>query len=368
MTATGRAALFFGPGKPFRVTELPVPDPEPGAVVVRVTRANVCGSDLHIWRGDGVLGLMAREDGRVIGHEMTGIVHALGAGVERDWAGQPLSPGDRVVYQYFAPCGRCRSCLRGMTEACARSFRVLQGKPSVFPHFRGAFADYFYVTPQMAVFKVPDHVTDTMVAGVNCALAQVVMGLERAGVGLGDRVVIQGAGGLGLYATAVARDRGAAQVVVIDGLDDRLALAREMGADEVIDLRELATPEERVARARELTDGGADVVCELVGRAEAIAEGVQMVGLGGRYLEIGTFYVGSTVPLDPGLLVMRNIRVEAVASYDARSLRQALAFLERHVGDLPLDQVLAEYPLEAIDEAFADQNDGRVTRASIVMT
>ena len=368
MTDTGRAALFFGPGKPFALTELPVPDPAPGAVVVRVTRANVCGSDLHIWRGDGFLGLMARDDGRVIGHEMTGVVHAVGDGVDRDWAGAALAVGDRVVYQYFAPCGRCRSCGRGMTEACAHSFKVLQGKPTVFPHFRGAFADYFYVTPQMALYRVPDTVTDTMVAGVNCALAQVVMGLERVHVGVGDRVVIQGAGGLGIYATAVARDRGAAQVVVIDGLPERLALARAMGAHEVVDMRELATPDERVARVRELTGGGADVVCELVGRAEAMAEGLQMVALGGRYLEIGTFYPGSTVAIDPGLLVMRNIRVEAVASYDARSLELALAFLERHVDELPLDQVLADYPLEAIDDAFADQDAGRVTRASVVMT
>ena len=369
MTETGRAALFFGPGRDMELTELPVPDPEPGAVVVRVTRANICGSDLHIWRGDGMLGAMARDDGRIIGHEMTGVVHALGEGVTRDWAGTPLAEGDRVAYQYFAPCGRCRSCLRGMTEACARSFKVLQGKPSVFPHFRGAYADYFYLTPQMAVFKVPDRVTDTMVAGVNCALAQVVMGLERVHVGLGDTVVIQGAGGLGVYATAVARDLGAERVIVIDGIDDRLALARAMGADEIIDFRQLSSPDERVAAVRELTGGwGADVVCELVGRSDAIAEGLRMVGLGGRYLEIGTFYVGTTVGIDPGSLVMANIRVEAVGSYDARSLQRALSFLDRHVDDLPLDQVVVDYPLEAINQAFTDQDAGKVTRASLVMT
>jgi threonine dehydrogenase-like Zn-dependent dehydrogenase len=366
MTATGRAALFFGPGKPLELVELPVPSPEPGAAVVRVTRANICGSDLHIWRGDGHLGAMARPDGRIIGHEMTGVVHALGAGVTTDWAGEALAEGDRVVYQYFAPCGRCRSCVRGMTEACARSFKVLQGKPEVFPHFRGAFADYFYVTPQMAIYKVPDAVSDTMVAGVNCALAQVVMGLQRVSVGPGDRVVVQGAGGLGLYATAAARDRGAELVVVIDGIEDRLTLARSMGADHVIDVRG-STPDERVARVKELTGGwGADVVCELVGRPEAISEGLRMVGLGGRYLEIGTFYPGTSLELDPGFLVMANVRVEAVAAYDARSLQLALGFLHRHVHDLPLGSVVADYPLEAINEAFADQDAGRVTRASLV--
>ncbi len=365
---TGRAALFFGPGKDMKIVDLPVPDPGPGAMVVRVTRANSCGSDLHIWRGDGWRGAMAREDGRVIGHEMTGVVHSLGDGVVTDWAGAPLAEGDRVVYQYFAPCGRCRSCLRGMTEACATSFKVLQGKPTEFPYFRGAYADYFYVTPQMAVFKVPDRVTDTMVAGVNCALAQVVMGLDRVDVKIGDTVVIQGAGGLGLYATAVAKERGAEKVIVIDALADRLDLARRMGADEIIDMGEFPTLNDRLNRVKELTGGwGADVVCELVGRPVAISEGLPLLGLGGRYLEIGTFYPGSSLELDPGLLVMRNIRIEAVAAYDAESLAQAVRFLDRHVHDLPLDQVVVDYPLEAINEAFADQDAGKVTRASLVM-
>jgi threonine dehydrogenase-like Zn-dependent dehydrogenase len=365
---TGRAALFFGPGKPLAVHALPVPEPEPGAVVVRVTRANICGSDLHIWRGDGLLARSARADGRVIGHEMTGVVHALGGGVGSDSAGTPLSVGDRVVYQYFAPCGRCRPCLRGRPEACVRSGDVFRGKPTTFPHFRGAFADFFYVTPHMAIFKVPDTVTETMAAGANCALAQVIMGLERVAVGIGDRVVIQGAGGLGLYATAIARERGAEQVVVIDGIDDRLELARRMGADELVDLRELPTPAARVDRIRQLTDGGGDVVCEMAGRASALVEGLEMVAPGGRYLEIGMFYPGMTAGVDPALLVMRNIRIDGVAMYDARSLQLALHFLERHGNDLPLEQAFTEYPLEAINEAFADQDAGRVARASLVMT
>lgn len=369
MSATGRAALFFGPGRPMKLVELPVPDPEPGAVVVRVTRANICGSDLHIWRGDGWLAAMARDDGRIIGHEMTGVVHALGAGVTTDTAGRPLREGDRVAYQYFAPCRRCRSCLRGLEAACAHSFSVLRGKPSEFPYFRGAYADYFYCTPQMAIFGVPDNVPDAAVAGVNCALAQVVHGLERVGLGFGDTVVIQGAGGLGIYATAVARERGADRVIVIDGLDDRLDLARRMGADAVIDLREHDTPEARVRQVKALTDGwGADVVCELVGFARVIPEGLQMLGLGGRYLEIGTFYPGTPVEIDPGTLVMANKRVEAVASYDAKSLQAALGFLARNAERLPLTDVVVDYPLERIDDAFADQDAGRVPRASLVMT
>ncbi|MCA1845612.1 MAG: alcohol dehydrogenase catalytic domain-containing protein, partial [Actinobacteria bacterium] len=213
---TGRAALFFEPGKPMTLTDFPVLGPAPGSVLVRVTRANVCGSDLHFWRGDGRLDRWNRQDGAIIGHEMTGVVHALGDGVATDWAGAPLAVGDRVVYQYFAPCGRCRACLRGMTPACPNALGRMFTDPHQPPHFNGAFAEYYLVSPRMALFKVPDNVTDTMVAGANCALAQVIHGLERIGVGFGDTVVIQGAGGLGAYATAVAKERGAHQVIVID--------------------------------------------------------------------------------------------------------------------------------------------------------
>ncbi len=366
---TGRAALFFRPGEPMTLAEFPVVDPVPGGVLVRVSRANVCGSDLHYFRGDGRLERWQRDDGAILGHEMTGVVEALGDGVTTDWAGAALAVGDRVVYQYFGPCGRCRACLRGMTEACPYSLSRFLASPAEPPHFFGAFADYYQVDPRMAVFKVPDHVTDTMVAGANCALAQVVHGLERIGVGFGDTVVIQGAGGLGMYATAVAKERGAHQVIVIDGLDERLALARAMGADATVDFREHATPEARTAHVKELTGGwGADVVCELVGFAEVIPEGLRMLAPGGRYLEIGTFYPGATVPLDPGRLVAGNQRIEAVLLYNAASLKRSVDFLARNAGRLPLDQVLADYPLEHINDAFADQLASKHSRASIVMT
>ena len=365
---TGRAALFFEPGKPMTLTEFPVLEPGPGSVLIRVTRANVCGSDLHFWRGDGRLERWNRQDGAIIGHEMTGVVHALGDGVATDWAGAPLAVGDRVVYQYFAPCGRCRACLRGMTPACPAALGRMFTDPHQPPHFNGAYADYYLVTAQMALFKVPDNVTDTMVAGANCALAQVIYGLERVTVGFGETVVIQGAGGLGAYATAVAKERGAHQVIVVDGLDDRLELARAMGADATIDLREHSTAEARVAQVRNLTNGwGADVVCELVGFSLVIPEGLRMLAVGGRYLEIGTFYPGSSIDLDPGRLVAANHRIEAVMLYDAASLAGAVDFLARNAGRLPLDQVLVDYPLDQINEAFIDQLSSRSTRASIVM-
>jgi threonine dehydrogenase-like Zn-dependent dehydrogenase len=368
MAKANRAALFFEPGKSFELTELPIPEPAAGGLTLNITRANICGSELHIWRGDGRFSEVVTPRGRILGHEATGVVHALGDGVTTDWAGTPLAEGDRIAYQYFKPCGRCRSCTRGMSEACRESFDVQRGSTRDWPYTRGAFCDYLYLHPGQAVFKVPDNVSDTMVVSANCALAQVVMGLERVDVRLGDNVVVQGCGGLGVYACAIAKERGAESVIAIDGIDERLELARRMGADHLIDFREVADSRERVTAVKDFTAGlGADVVVEVVGSAAVINEGLRMLAWGGRYLEMGTFYTGTSFECDPGRLVGQNQRIEAVASYDAASLQRSIEFLSRNAERLPLDEVVVDYALEDIEKAFADQDSGLVRRASLVM-
>ncbi len=368
MADTNRAALFFEPGKPFEIAEFPIPEPAPGGMTLKITRSNICGSELHIWRGDGRLGQVVTPQGRILGHEATGIIHALGDGVTTDWNGVPLAEGDRIAYQYFQPCGRCRNCMRGMSEACMESFKIQRGRLDEWPYTRGSFADYLYLHPRQAVFKVPDNVTDTMVVSANCALSQVIMGLERVNVEMGDRVVVQGCGGLGVFACAIARERGAETVIAIDGIDDRLALARQMGADHLIDIRQITDSRERITAVKDLTGGlGADVVVEVVGSADVINEGLRMLAWGGRYLEIGVFFTGTSFECDPGRLVAQNQRLEAVASYDAVSLQRAIEFLSRNADRLPLDSVVVDYPLDDIERAFSDQDSGLVKRASLVM-
>ena len=255
-----------------------------------------------------------------------------------------------------------------MSEACKQSFSIQRGSLTEWPYTRGSFADYLYLHAGQAFFKVPPNVTDTMIVSANCALAQVVMGLERVDVTLGDRVVVQGCGGLGIYACAIAKERGAATVIAIDGIDERLQLAQRMGADHTIDFRRLTDPKQRIEAVKELTGGwGADVVVEVVGFAHVIDEGLRMLGWGGRYLEMGTFYTGTSFACDPGRLVGQNQRIEAVASYDAVSLQRAIDFLSRNADRLPLDEVVVDYPLDEIERAFADQDAGRARRASLVM-
>ncbi len=250
---------------------MPIPEVEPEGVLIRVSVANICGSDLHFWRGDAPL--KYPEDGWIYGHEMTGRVARLGAKVKTDSLGRPLREGDRVAYTYFYPCRRCYACLNNEPAACPNKIERPLG-PGAFPHLHGAFADHYYLRPGGHIFAVPAELSDEAVAPVNCALSQVLYGLRVAGLRFGDSVVIQGAGGLGIQAAAVAKDMGAATVIVIDQIAGRLELARAFGADHTINLKEVPDRRERVKLVRQWTGGvGADVACDLVGFPAVIPEG-----------------------------------------------------------------------------------------------
>ena len=367
---TGKAAVFFGPGKPFEIHEVTLPEVEPEAVVIRVSLANVCGSDLHFWRGDAPLRLPA--DGWIFGHEMTGRVARLGAKIKTDSLGRPLKEGDRVAYTYFYPCGRCYVCLNKEPANCPAKIERPRG-PGEFPHFNGAFAEYYYLRPGGHLFTVPDALPDELVSPVNCALSQVIFGLQQAGLGFGDSVVIQGAGGLGIQAAAVAKDMGAASVIVIDQIPERLALARAFGADHTINIKDVTERKERVNQVRTVTAGaGADVVCDFVGFPQVIPEGLDMLRAGGTYLEIGTISRGAKVELEPAQLVWGAKKIVGVIMYDAAVIPRALDFLVRNRTRWPFDKLVShKYPLEQINQAFTDSEwHGRgtttITRAALV--
>ena len=322
MGEKGKAAVFLGPGKGYEMQEFDVPDPEPDAIVIKVSMGGICGSDLHIWRGDSpVFAAMA---GNVVGHEMTGRVAKLGANISTDSLGQPLKEGDRVCYAYFYPCYRCYQCNKGEYSACPQKLLRMVGGPSPF---NGAYAEYYYLRAGHWVFKVPDELSDEMVTPVNCALSQVTFGLRQAGFQMGDTLVVQGAGGLGANACAVAKEMGADMVIAIDGLP------------------------------------------------AAVPEGLQMVRNGGAYLEIGNISFGVSVPIDPSALVWGTKRIVGVVMYDPWVIPEALDYLVRTKNKYPHEEVVShdKYKLDEINQAFEEaewQKDGggtKVRRAVITM-
>jgi threonine dehydrogenase-like Zn-dependent dehydrogenase len=368
MADTGRVAVFKGPRQEIELREFPLPDVAPGAVLIKVTAANICGSDLHVWRGDMESGRYG-SGGSVMGHEMTGRVHRLGEGVATDSLGAPLREGDRVAYPYFYPCRRCAICASGDLYACPHVWETSSALGE-FPYFTGAFADYYYLRPGHWVFKVPDELPDELVAPVNCAYSEVTFGLEKAGLKFGESIVIQGVGGLGLFATAVARERGAAKIIAIDGQAARLEMARRMGADETIDLNEYPTPEARVQRVKELTGGlGVDVTMGLVGFASAFVEGVRMVRPAGRYIEIGSISLKDSVPFTPAQIVYGQTHIMGVGLYDPWTIPKVLDFLVRAKNRYPFHEVVSNrYPLSELDRAFRESEWRQEAGSQIAVT
>ncbi len=360
----GRVAVFQGPQQPMEFREYPLPEVGPEDILVKIRCANICGSDLHIWHGRGP----GMPRGRAVsGHEMVGEVFRLGREVRTDCLGQPLSEGDRIAYAYFVPCGACPACLSG-SPACPNRYRHWLASVDEPPHFRGAYGEYYYLRNGQTVCKVPDDVSDGEVSPVNCALCQALYGLDQIGIRLGDTVVIQGAGGLGLYATALARDMGAARVIVLDKRAERLVLAKEFGATHTINIDETGDKERREL-VRDLTRGyGADVVAEFVGVPSAVEEGARLLRQGGRYLWIGNITPGLPSALDPGTVVRAAQTIRGVIVWEPWVLPRALDFLVRRRHTYPFGKIVSHvFPFAEINRAFEFADESRAIRVSLRM-
>jgi D-arabinose 1-dehydrogenase-like Zn-dependent alcohol dehydrogenase len=361
---TGIVAALCGP-EDLRLKEFDVPAPGPGSVLLKIRRANVCGSDLHIYHYQSPALRQA-----VLGHEFVGEVLALGAGVHADFAGEPVAVGDRVVPVYYLTCRRCPSCLRGEFNLCQNGLREWAMPPEAEPHFRGGFATHYMVHPDQHFYRVPESLSDRVVAGANCGLAQVIFALDRIGLRAGETLVVQGAGGLGLYACAAGRELGA-RVVVVEREPDRLRLAERFGAHEVIDMAALPDAGARIARVQKLTDGqGADVVLEVTGVAAAFPESVGLVRTGGRVVSMGNINVGggNEVALAPGLLTRKNARVQGYLRYDPWYLHRALRFLVSAGDRYPFGELSdRDFSLDQILDALRGGEQRSVARAAVVM-
>jgi len=361
MTETGRVNFMVEPGR-IDLREYELPDLPDGALLLKTRAAGVCGSELHIFEGRHPLKSM------VMGHEIIGEVTDRRRR-DTDSAGRPLATGDRVSAVYFLTCTQCRACQRGQLHLCENAYRNWMQHPDEPPHFTGTHGTHYYVDPKQWLFKVPDNVPDLIAASANCGLSQVWAGIERADLRPGERIVIQGAGGLGLYATAVAKERGA-EVIVVDGVAGRLETARAFGADHVVDMSELTTTEDRAAAVKELTGGeGADVGLEVAGVPGAFVEGLELLRIGARYIEIGNVSPGNQVTIDIGATVRREIQILPVIRYHPGMLDEALRFLSRNVDRLPLDRLLdAQYPFEQLEQALKDSGARTVNRAVLVFS
>lgn len=358
---TGQIAALVGPTT-VEVKSFPLPDVTFGAVLLAVRRANVCGTDVHQWHYESVA---LRNSG--LGHEFVGEIVALGEGVTTDYAGVPVTVGDRVVPVYYLTCHRCPPCLRAEFNLCQNGLAEWIIPPDVAPHFRSGFATHYYVHPGQYFYKVPDEVDDATVAGANCGLAQMLFVLDEVGIEAGETLVVQGAGGLGLYAAAIAHERGA-RVVVIDAVRERLDLARRFGAADTVDLTDHPEPKDRVAAVQALTGGiGADMVLEVTGVPAAFVEAVDLARVGGRIASVGNLNAEAAVTMVPGIVTRKSVHIHGVLRYHPWYLHQAVAFLARRQYMHPFNALSdRSYSLADVTDALKAGESRSVARVAIV--
>jgi threonine dehydrogenase-like Zn-dependent dehydrogenase len=351
------------PRRPIELREFPRPDLPPGAALLRTLCSEVCGTDVHLWHGR----LSGVPYPIIPGHVSAGVVDAA-RGALGGLDGSSIREGDRVVFfDVHRTCGRCRACTVHRTPTRCASRRVYGITDSADEGLFGGWAQAIYLEPGVALARLPETLSLDDYIGGGCGLLTAVHIIERAGIRVGDTVVVQGVGAVGLCSIALARIAGATHIIAIGAPESRLTLAREMGADTVLDLHG-TTPPERLSAVWALTHAeGADVVIEAAGAAPAIAEGLDLARVGGRYVIAGHYTdVGDSTINAHRQINRKHLDIRGCWGSEARHFLRALSILERHAGSIPFRKIGARrYGLARLNEALADAEAMRIPKALV---
>jgi threonine dehydrogenase-like Zn-dependent dehydrogenase len=344
---TMKANVFYGVDD-IRVEEVPRPVAGPGEAVIRVTLTTICGTDLHILRGEYPV-----RPGLVIGHEPVGMIEELGPGVTG------YEVGDRVLVGAITPCGQCNACLSSHHSQCGHgSGYEAVGGWRFGNTIHGAQAEYLLVPyAQANMAKIPADLMDEQVVLLADIASTGFSGAESGGVRIGDAVVVFAQGPIGLCATAGAKLMGASLVIGVDGDDTRLAMARRMGADVALDYRKTNIVEE----VRKLTGGGVDVAIEALGTQETFESCLRCLRPGGTLSSLGVYSGKLQMPYDAFAAGLGDHRIVTTLCPGGKERMRRLMEVVRH-GRVDLTPLLTHtFPLDQVAEGyrvFGERLDG----------
>ena len=297
-----QAARYHGPAPSLQLETIPVPELGPGDVLVRTTHAGVCRTELHFLSGLLNLGIAPL----TLGHEIVGEVASVGNGVST------AQVGDRVIVNYYGTCGHCYWCRNGQQNLCDNVVAQLGFSAD------GGYAEFVKARADMLI-KLPDGLDSSLACTLGCSATTALHATQQiAPVQLGDTVLIYGAGGVGYSLIQVCKLRGA-RVLVVGRSERKLQLARDMGADEVIQ----ASEEPVVETVKRLTDNdGVDIIFELVGTRETMDNSLQCLRKRGRLVFIG--YSEDPLIATPLLLVIGEVQILASVGSTQQDLIDAV--------------------------------------------
>jgi len=343
--------------------QFPEPALEPGSILLRTLYSEVCGTDVHLWHGR----LSGVPYPIIPGHVSIGIVDKL-RGAVTGVDGLRVSEGDRLVFfDVHRTCGRCRACAVTRTPTRCEARRVYGITDSANEGLFGGWAEAIYLEPGVSVARLADAVPSEAYIGGGCGLITAVHIIERAALTLGDTVLVQGTGAVGLSAVALARLAGAGRIVAIGAPADRLDLARRMGADVTIDLH-LTSEAARREQVDTQTGGhGVDVAIEAAGSARAVEEGLNLIRDGGRYVIAGHYTDAGPSSIDVHRQINRkHLEIRGCWGSDVAHFVRALGLLDRHHASIPWQAIGGRaYPLPDVNDALAAAEAMRVPKALV---
>jgi len=338
-----KALVFHGPNQ-IGIESVPIPKPGYGEAVIRVTLTTICGTDVHILKGEYPV-----KPGLVIGHEPVGVIYEIGPGVKDYFV------GDRVLVGAITPCGQCEFCLSGKLSQCGGAIGGWKFGNTI----NGAQAEYLLVPyAQANLATIPDDLTDEQVVLLADIASTGFSASEAGDVRLGDSVAIFAQGPIGLCATVGARLKGAGLVIAVESDPIRAEMSKRMGADVVIDYHE-----QNVGDAvRKLTRGrGVDVAIEALGTSQTFESALEVLRPGGTLSSLGVYSGKLSIPLNPFAAGLGDHKIVTTLCPGGKERMRRLMELVRH-SRVDLRPLLTHtFTLDDISKAyelFANRKDG----------
>ena len=335
-----------------KIVDYPEPKVDSTGILMKMELCGVCGTDIHLYEGNMKIPFPV-----IPGHEWVGIIEEIGETAKGfEVKGQALEEGDRIVVvpgtnRFCGDCYFCRFMPHKPTLCTGRKVMGVNMTSAEEPHLLGGWAEKIYVNAEkLWVYKVPEEVKPE-VAVLSEPMAVSSRALERAyapglptyreGFGVGQSVVVQGAGAIGLLAVATAKIAGAGNIVTIDMVDERLTMAEKLGSDHIINMKQYGSTDERVKQVQKLTNGlGGDVVIEAVGVPSAVPEGINMTRRGGTFVEVGHYTNPGDVLINPHMICNKDMDIFGSWTYPPTQFGTVLDLMRLSADRLPLDEIV----------------------------
>ncbi len=366
MSRLCKAAVMPAPGVMPEVRTYCVAEPEPGAVLLKTLASEVYGTDVHLWHGR----LSGVPYPLIPGHVSVGVIESTG-GIVTDIDGSPFAPGDVVTFlDVIGTCNSCWYCLvgRASTRCPHRKVYGITLAAGDDSGLSGGWSEYIYLRPGTKILRLPCNVSPDSWIGGGCGLPTAAHAIELARIGLGDRVLIQGSGPVGLSCAALALLSGAGWVGMIGAPQARLKAATRFGVDFTIDLENSSIDSRKVSILDATGGRGPDIVIEASGNPRAIVEGCELVRDAGRYIVVGQYTDNGEIELNPHLHINRkHLEIRGCWGSDFSHVHRAIEIQSRFGSRIDWSQLITRrYGLDQVEAALRDVEAGRVVKAVVI--